>query len=136
MGALCQRNKLYYDISDTINLSDPFDFPEREVLKSITPIDNTSWTFQFSNPSNLFKGEYSRIAPFILAQGRKIISKTIEPYKDKVRRIHTDGFILSEESTKPPLINCPKDASVTLKALKFEKKCNYYIKNANQIVWL
>ncbi|RHZ81722.1 hypothetical protein Glove_117g588 [Diversispora epigaea] len=93
-GALCQRNKSYYDISDV--------------------------------------GKYLRIAPFILAQGRKIISETIELYKDKVKRVHTDGFILSEDPIKvkphamcgitSPLINCPKDASVTLKALKFEKE--------------
>ena len=56
-----------------------------------------------------------------VAQGRKIISKNIEPYKDKFRRIHTDGFILEEDATKPPLINCQEDASKTLKALKFDK---------------
>ena len=134
-GALCQRNRSYYDISDTINLSEPFDYPEEEILESITPTNNTSWTLQFSNPNNLFKGEYPRIAPFILAQGCKIISKTIEPYKDKVKRIHTDGFILSEDPITSPLINCPKDASVTLKALKFEKEGECYIKNVNQVIW-
>ncbi|RHZ83557.1 hypothetical protein Glove_91g112 [Diversispora epigaea] len=128
-------NKSYYNISDVVNLSKPFDYPEDKILESIIPTNNTSWTFQFSNPNNLFKGEYPRIAPFILAQGRKIISKTIEPYKDKVKRVHTDGFILSEDPIKvkphaicgitSPLINCPKDASVTLKALKFEKEDQY-----------
>ena len=76
---------------------------------------------------------YKDIAPFLLAQGRKIISQQLEPYKDKVRRIHTDGFILEED---PPLINCAKDASKTLKALKFEKEDKCYVKNANQVSWL
>ncbi|RHZ46798.1 hypothetical protein Glove_606g32 [Diversispora epigaea] len=119
-GALCQRNKSYYDISDAINLSEPFDYPEDKILESIIPTNNTSWTFQFSNPNNLFK--------------------------DKVKRDHTNGFILSEDPIKvkphamcgitSPLINCPKDTSVTLKALKFEKEGKCYIKNANQVIWL
>jgi hypothetical protein len=134
-GALCQRNKSYYDVFDKVNSSELFDFPEGEVLESITPTNNTSWTFRFSNPANLFKGEYPRIAPFILAQGRKIISKTIEPYKDKVKRIHTDGFILSEDPVTQPFIDCSKHASVTLKALKFEKEGECYVKNANQVIW-
>ncbi|PKY60267.1 hypothetical protein RhiirA4_483796, partial [Rhizophagus irregularis] len=45
-------------------------------------------------------GEYPRIAPFLLASGRKTTSELLEPYKDKVRRIHTDGFILEERPDK------------------------------------
>ena len=143
-GALCQRNKSYHDISDAEHSSKPFEFPEGEVLDSITPTGDAqahrrlseSWVFQFSKPGNLFKGEYPRIAPFILAQGRKIISETIEPYKEKVKRVHTDGFILEEDLTKPHLIDCPEDASKSLKALKFEKEGMCHVKNANQVIWL
>ena len=81
-------------------------FPEGEVLNSVTPVGEDRWVLQFSNPDNLFKGEYPRIAPFLLAQGRKIISQKVEPFKDKVRRIHTDGFILEEDLTQSPLIIC------------------------------
>ena len=103
---------------------------------SITPINDKQWVFEFSNPGNLFKGEYPRIAPFLLAQGQKIISQQFELFKDKVRRIHTDGFILEEDASQPPLINCTEDASKTLKALKFKKEGKYYVKNANQVSWL
>ena len=132
-GALCQRKRLYYNISNTD--SHIFEYPEGEILDSIIPIDDNAWTFQFSNPGNPFKGEYPRIAPFLLAQGRKIISEAVEPYKDKVRRIHTDGFILEESPSQPPLINCPENASQTLKALKFEKEGMCHVKNANQVAW-
>ena len=132
-GALCQRNKSYHDITDNSEL---FDFAEGEVLNSIIPVNDKHWVFEFSNPENLFKGEYPRIAPFLLAQGRKIISQQLEPYKDKVRRIHTDGFILEEDASQPPLINCAEDASKTLKALKYEKEGKCYVKNANQVSWL
>ncbi|CAJ0632016.1 13354_t:CDS:1 [Entrophospora sp. SA101] len=114
---------------------DLFKNPEGEILDSIIPVGDKHWTLQFSNPGNLFKGEYPRIAPFILAQGRKIISSQIKPYKDKVRRVHTDGFILEEDPTKPPSINCLENASKILKTLKFEKESKCHVKNANQVTW-
>jgi len=132
-GALCQRNKFYYDINE--GMAELFENPEGEILDTIIPVGDNSWTLQFSKPGNLFKGEYPRIAPFILAQGRKIISENIEPHKDKVRRVHTDGFILEEDPKKTPLINCPENASKTLKSLKFEKEGMVHVKNANQVTW-
>ena len=59
----------------------------------------------------------------------------VQPYVDKVRRIHTDGFILEEDVNSSPLIACAKDAFKTLKALKFEKEGECHVKNANQVVW-
>ena len=97
MEALCQRNKSYYNISNNSKL---IDFPEGEVFDSVTPVGEDRWVLQFSNLGNLFKGEYPRIAPFLLAQGRKIIFQKVEPFKNIVRRIHTDGFILEEDLTQ------------------------------------
>jgi len=91
-GALCQRNRFYYDIDN--NMPDLFKNPEGETLDVIVPTGENRWTLQFSNSGNLFKGEYPRIVPFILSQGRKIVSNQIRPYKNKIRRIHTDGFVL------------------------------------------
>ena len=130
-GALCQRNKSYHDVDE----SDIFDFPEGEMLDSIIPTHASQWVFQFSNPSKIFKGEYPRISPFLLAQGRKIISEQVEPYKDKVKHIHTDGFILDELPEQSPLIRCAENASTTLKKLKYEKEGKCHIKNANQVIW-
>jgi hypothetical protein len=133
-GALCQRNKSYHDICSENGI---FDFPEGEMLESIMPIGGESqWILQFSSPGNLFKGEYPRIAPFLLAQGRKIISQNIQPYTDKIRRIHTDGFILEEDPNQLPLITCSEDAPKTLGALKYEKEGECYVKNANQVAWI
>ena len=66
-GALCQRNKFYYNISSKADAL--FESPEAGILETIIPTSSDSWILQYSNPSNLFKGEYPRIAPFILAQG-------------------------------------------------------------------
>ena len=132
-GALCQKKRNYKTL--TADNQDSFTFPEGEILDSIIPVGKDQWRFQFTNPGNPFKGEYPRIAPFLLAHGRKITSEILEPYKNKVRRIHTDGFILEEQPDKPALITCLDNASTTLKALKFEKEGRCHVKNANQVIW-
>jgi hypothetical protein len=132
-GALCQRKRNYKTL--TTDQTDPFKFPEGHTLDSIIPVGSDQWRFQFTNPGNPFKGEYPRIAPFLLASGRKTTSELLEPYKDKVRRIHTDGFILEERPDSPTLITCPENASKTLKALKFETAGYCHVKNANKVIW-
>ncbi|GET51553.1 hypothetical protein GLOIN_2v1472929 [Rhizophagus irregularis DAOM 181602=DAOM 197198] len=132
-GALCQRKRNYKTL--TTDQTNPFKFPEGHTLDSIIPVGSDQWRFQFTNPGSPFKGEYPRIAPFLLAHGRKMTSELLEPYKDKVRRIHTDGFILEEQPSSPTLITCPENASKALKALKFETAGYCHVKNANKVIW-
>ncbi|GET57266.1 poxvirus D5 protein [Rhizophagus irregularis DAOM 181602=DAOM 197198] len=132
-GALCQRKRNYKTL--TTDQTDPFTFPEGHTLDSIIPVGSDQWRFQFTNPGNPFKGEYPRIAPFLLARGRKITSEAIQPYKDKVRRIHTDGFILEEQPDSPALFTCSENADMTLKTFKFETAGYCHVKNANKVIW-
>ncbi|GET55694.1 hypothetical protein GLOIN_2v1849173 [Rhizophagus irregularis DAOM 181602=DAOM 197198] len=129
-GALCQRKRNYKTL--TTDQTDPFTFPEGHTLDSIIPVGSDQWRFQFTNPGNPFKGEYPRIVPFLLARGRKITSEAIQPYKDKVRRIHTDGFILEEQPDSPALFTCSENADTTLKTFKFETAGYCHVKNANK----
>ncbi|GET60437.1 hypothetical protein GLOIN_2v1472929 [Rhizophagus irregularis DAOM 181602=DAOM 197198] len=76
-----------------------------------------------------------QIAPFLLARGRKITSEAIQPYKDKVRRIHTDGFILEEQPDSPAVFTCSENADTTLKTFKFETAGYCHVKNANKVIW-
>ncbi|GET67229.1 uncharacterized protein OCT59_000267 [Rhizophagus irregularis] len=132
-GALCQRKRNYKTL--TADQTDPFTFPEGHTLDSIIPVGSDQWRFQFTNPGNPFKGEYPRIAPFLLARGRKITSEAIQPYKDKVRHIHTDGFILEEQPDSPALFTCSENADTTLKTFKFETAGYCHVKNANKVIW-
>ncbi|GET61008.1 hypothetical protein GLOIN_2v1472929 [Rhizophagus irregularis DAOM 181602=DAOM 197198] len=132
-GALCQRKRNYKTL--TTDQTDLFKFLEGHTLDSIIPVGSDQWRFQFTNPGSPFKGEYPRIAPFLLAHGRKTTLELLEPYKDKVRRIHTDGFILEEQPSSPTLITCPENASKALKALKFETAGYCHVKNANKVIW-
>jgi hypothetical protein len=56
----------------------------------------------------------ARIKPFLLSKARCIISKIIEPHHDKVKHIHTDGFITTENIDFPMMGN-------VMGKLKFEK---------------
>jgi hypothetical protein len=131
-GALCEKSFMSYEIGqDTKWTKDnPFDIPEGERVNSIIPLGKENWTMYCSKPDNLFKGEYPRIAPFLLAIGRKLISETIEPYKNYLKRVHTDGFILEDIS-----IPVNDNANTTLGRLKFEKEGLCHVKNANQVIW-
>ncbi|GBC13760.1 hypothetical protein GLOIN_2v1849173 [Rhizophagus irregularis DAOM 181602=DAOM 197198] len=132
-GALCQRKRNYKTL--TTDQTDPFTFPEGHTLDSIIPVGSDQWRFQFTNLGNPFKDEYPRIAPFLLARGRKITSEAIQLYKDKVRRIHTDGFILEEQPDNPALFTYPENADTTLKTFKFETAGYCHVKNANKVIW-
>ncbi|GBC23992.2 hypothetical protein GLOIN_2v1849173 [Rhizophagus irregularis DAOM 181602=DAOM 197198] len=114
-GALCQRKRNYKTL--TTDQTDPFTFPEGHTLDSIIPVGS------------------DQIAPFLLARGRKITSEAIQPYKDKVRRIHTDGFILEEQPDSPALFTCSENADTTLKTFKFETAGYCHVKNANKVIW-
>jgi len=56
-------------------------------------------------------------------------------HSDKIRRVHTDGFVLEENPKDSPLIICSDEASKTLGELKYEKEGMCYVKNANQVTW-
>jgi hypothetical protein len=128
-GALSQRSYTYEPESETFNI------PEGAIVKEYQPIGYKKVLFKLSYPDKIFKGEYPRIAPFLTSMARETVSKAIQPYKNQVRRVHTDGFILEEDPNQLPLITCPDNAPKTLGALKYEKEGECYVKNANQVAW-
>ena len=128
-GALCQRNYAYEPESKSFNI------PEGAVVEEYQPVGYRKVLFKLSYPDNIFRGEYSRIASFLTSVAQKTVSEAIRPHADKVRRVHTDGFILEENPEQPNLISCPDNAPKTLGALKFEKEGICHVKNANQVTW-
>ncbi len=135
-GALCEKMKTFYEIGNNTKwtIDNRFEVKEGESINHVIPMGKDNWTVQCSRPDNLFKGEYPRVAPFLLAIGRKMISETIQPYKDCLKRVHTDGFIL-EETIHEKLIQITDNAHITMGLLKFEKEGICHVKNANQVKW-
>src|SRR3954469_26058764 len=99
-GALCQRKHSYTIIGEgTKYMSEcPFEPSEGNIIKTILPVGENEWRVSCNSPAKIFEGEYPRLAPFLLAFGRKTISKIIWPYADQLKRVHTDGFILANIS--------------------------------------
>ena len=89
-GALTQRHKIFRNLSKSghSNLH----------IQHIKTNNDDILVEQYKN-DKLFKYPYARLGVFLTAYGRCHISKIIEPYKEYVRRVHTDGFLL-EGNTK------------------------------------
>ena len=93
-GALCEK-KL---VKNTINSDDEdYEIPEFNKLVSIVRTKNDSYYFKHQDTRKQYKSPFARILPFIVSKGRANISKILEPYKQDVVKIHTDGFIVNKE---------------------------------------
>ncbi|KAF0497942.1 hypothetical protein F8M41_020619 [Gigaspora margarita] len=72
------------------------------------------------------------MAPFILARGCKIISEEIRPLGDRIKRIHTDGFIISGKATDQLLERRYEGGR---RDLKIVNSGNVSIKNVMRLEW-
>jgi hypothetical protein len=115
-GVLCEKRtvELMYhsDMDNEVVIDDD------EIITSMKPClfnpNRTLITIQKVN--SYYKTDWARIAPFILAKGRQLLSQTIEPYQDSIKWMHTDGFISSEE--------LPLKLGSNLGDIKFEGFCD------------
>jgi hypothetical protein len=115
-GVLCEKRtvELMYhsDVDNEVVIDDD------EIITQMKPClfnpNRTLITIQKVN--SYYKTDWARIAPFILAKGRQLLSQTIEPYQDSIKWMHTDGFISSEE--------LPLKLGSNLGDIKFEGFCD------------
>ena len=78
------------------------------------------------------QGPHRRMAPFISAKGRKIVSEKIRPLGDRVKRIHTDGYIISGKATDQML---GQEYAGGWRNLKIVKTGVISIKNVMRLEW-
>jgi len=69
---------------------------DNELIRSIKPVTNTKNIVSLYKPQKMYVYDFARIGPFIIAKGRENINSLIYPFLDKVKRVHTDGFIMTE----------------------------------------
>ena len=67
---------------------------EHKPLISIKPYNKSeaNYEIRLQAVNKTFKSDWARLKPFLLSKGRSIISKAIEPYKDHIKRSHTDSM--------------------------------------------
>lgn len=73
-----------------------------------------------------FKRPFARIGPFITSTGRVRMSRIVEPYRDEVYRVHTDGFYTTADDVS--------NIGAGLGQLKLEKTGEYEINSLNDII--
>ena len=87
-GALCQKNEISMtfdiDTKDDINI-------KNEILEIWT--SGKKIHVKFVKGVRYFETNFGRIGPFLLARGRRMASKMMEPHLEHIVRVHTDGFI-------------------------------------------
>ena len=94
-GALVQSNlrKLTYSLDDE-NFN--FDFNDDVEILWQVPKSNNKFQICYVKKDKYFKYPFARLKPFILAFGRQMLGRMIEPHIDNIYRIHTDGWSSSK----------------------------------------
>ena len=77
--------------------------------------------------NNRYEFDYARVAPFITAQARYLVSKQMEEHIDSIHRCHTDGFIADKKLSIP--------LSRDLGKIKLEKQGKCYIHHSMKVDW-
>jgi hypothetical protein len=119
-GALCERELI------TNKSKDEGVYLEDVDIQSLVPFGK-GYICEYIKHSKTFRTNYARVGCFITAGARSHISKVIEPIKESVYRIHTDGFIVDRNHN---LIT-----SDLLGGIKNDKKGKCVIKNSMKIEW-
>lgn len=137
-GALCEKvkwkrfttvgDKKIYDLSDS-NVE--------KILPVGGSIDPKSYIATGYKQEQLYDTDYARIAPFLLAKARVMISNIIEPHSDSIVRLQTDGFLCKKKidfkKTNNKTINSVK-IGTELGDLKYEGHCkNLKIIHVNKL---
>jgi len=85
---------------DNLNCDDVID---AEITRMF-PIDDDTTRIEFVKARNMFKSEYARIKPFLLAYGRKCALYSLKLLEniDSIKWLHTDGVIFDKRITIDP----------------------------------
>jgi hypothetical protein len=94
-GALSEHNTS--TIHTSANKKEKIQYlkPDCKII-SIRPYNDNETIIETANNNHQYKTGFARLKPFLISAGRKLIAKTMLPYKNIIFRCHTDGFICSE----------------------------------------
>lgn len=126
-GALTQRNKLKETVKDD---GPEWHLKEDREIVTMCSYGQEQLHISYVKNDDQYETDYARIKPFILAYGRQMTSNIMEPFYDKVLRVHTDGILFSEE-VYPTQI---RKHNAKLGDLKYEGFCKHVrIEHCNSI---
>lgn len=93
-GVLCETNETR-NIIDR-NCLESFEIPNNHKIIQTKPSRNKKQIIiDTADNDNFYKSSFARLKPFLLSKGRSMISNIMQPHKDYIKKINTDGFISS-----------------------------------------
>jgi len=87
-GALCHKQ----EFKKTFNIDDEILANEGNEVCSMKPYGDDQLIVTFRKKGSFYEFDWARICPFLLAKGRMILSRHIEPHVDYVVKTHTDSL--------------------------------------------
>lgn len=117
-GALCAIDKKKYFVKEEFNIND-----DEEIYQIIPTNDNDENIKIITTKRNgFYKTNYARLAPFIISNGRKIMTNFMKPHIHNIKRVLTDSIETIEKIHDNKIAN--------LGQLKYEgENQNAFIKN-------
>ncbi len=96
-GALTRKDviKKIFHQSDDVKV-----FPGRTIIDRQMYGDD-QWEYTFVCDNSIYKYDWARIGPFLLAKGRSMISKLMEPHIDCIVKSHTDSMWCTKQLEIP-----------------------------------
>jgi hypothetical protein len=123
-GALCQKDELKLVFQKK---GPEIDLKEDRTITEMYPLNSKDEMIKFVKNDKYYATNFARMKPFLLAKGRKMIADTIEPFIIDVKRLHTDGFVVSK---KLNIKTGDKIGDLTYKGY-----CeNIKVKNCNEVI--
>jgi hypothetical protein len=89
-GGLCKRNHRYVKV---MHDGDVVTLPENIELTNIS-LGSDNDLVRYVEKGKFYDLPYARLGPFLTSAVRKFMSDTMAPYKERIHRIHTDGFVV------------------------------------------
>ena len=106
-GALCEKDKIKTFITDSFKMEE-----DEDILEIYPTINDDGHIIKTIKINNMYKTSYARLGTFLTSQARRHMAKLALPHKDDIKRIQTDGFLITKS------IHNKKD--VKLGELKYE----------------
>ena len=89
-GGLCEIDKSHLIFRNKVlNIDDDCD------IYSIKPNEKNENHLEIitTKQSKFYKTGFARLSPFLISQGRYMMSKILYPHRENVKQCHTDGFV-------------------------------------------
>jgi hypothetical protein len=84
--------KIYYNIDD----EKPADIAKNRIIKNVTSLTETRLLIELVKKDRIYRTDFARMVPFLLAKGRYLMSKALEPHLEFVKRVHTDSMFTTQ----------------------------------------